>query len=94
MKSKPFVAISAALILVLLVSVSVLAMSSASFKLDWFVQPPGNGGGQSSSSSYAANFTIGQTVVGPATSTNYKAGLGYWAGAGGEYTVFLPAVKK
>ena len=94
MKSKPFVAISAALILVLLVSVSVLAMSSASYQLDWFVQPPGSGGGKSSSTSYTANFTIGQTITGPSTSTNYKAGLGYWAGAGGEYTVFLPAVKK
>ena len=94
MKSKPFVAISAALILVLLVSVSVLAMSSASFNLDWFVQPPGGGGGRSSSTSYAANFTIGQTVAGSSTSTNYKAGLGYWSGVGGQYSIFVPAVKK
>lgn len=94
MKSKTFLAIIAALVLVLLVSVSALAMTSPSFWLDWFTPLSGSGGGPSSSTSYTANITIGQSAVGPAASTNYKLGLGYWSGAGNPYAVFLPAVTK
>ncbi len=94
MKSKPFVVISIVLVLVLLVSASALAMSSPNYQLDWYVQMSGGGGGKSSSPSYVANFTIGQTAAGPASSTNFAAGLGYWYGVGEHHALFLPAVSN
>jgi hypothetical protein len=94
MKSKHFVAISAALVLLLLISASALAMSSPTYRLDWFVQLSGGGGGRSSSTSYVADFTIGQAAAGPSSSTGYKAGLGYWYGTGSRYAIFLPVVSN
>ena len=94
MKTKRLVAILVVLVLVLLVAGSALAMSSTNYKLDWYVTLSGGGGGPSSSTSYAANFTIGQVAAGASSSTNYKAGLGYWYGAGGQYSIFLPVVLK
>jgi hypothetical protein len=94
MKSKHFVAICTALVLVLLVSISALAMSSPSYRLDWFVQlSGGGGGGRSSSTSYDANFTVGQVAAGPSHSAGYKAGLGYWYGIY-PYAVFMPSAMK
>ena len=94
MKSKHIVAISVALILVLLISVSALAMSSPSYRLDWFVGLSGGGGGRSSSTSYIANYTIGQTAAGPSTSPGYNIGFGYWYGIGEKYAIFLPVMKN
>jgi hypothetical protein len=36
------------------------------------------GGGASSSTSYKVSTTIGQTAVGPVSSTNYKVNQGFW----------------
>jgi hypothetical protein len=94
MKTKPLVAILIVLALVLLVAGSALAMSSTNYRLDWYVTLSGGGGGPSSSTSYAANFTVGQVAAGASSSTNYEAGLGYWYGAGGQYAVFLPLVLR
>jgi hypothetical protein len=68
-------------------------MSSANYRLDWFV-PLTGGGGPSSSTQYAVNVTVGQTVVGASSSANYKVGLGYWYGAGIPYQVYLPVVLR
>lgn len=94
MKTKPILVTLIVLVLVLLVAGSALAMSSTNYRLDWFVPLSGSGGGPSSSTSYAANFTIGQLAAGAASSTNYQAGLGYWSGAGGQYRIFLPIILK
>ena len=51
MKSKPIIAITLALVVLLVLSVSVLAMSSASYQLDWLVPLSGSGGGKSASAS-------------------------------------------
>jgi hypothetical protein len=94
MKSKHIVAISTALVVVLLISASALAMSSPTYRLDWFVLLSGGGGGRSSSTSYVADYTIGQTAAGPSSSTGYKMGLGYWYGTGNQYAIFLPVVTN
>ena len=84
----------AVLVLVILVAGSALAMSSANYRLDWYVQLSGGGGGPASSASYAVNFTTGQIAAGPSASANYGAGLGYWYGAATQYSIFLPLVLK
>ena len=67
------------LLTLLVASGTVLAGAVAPMRLDWYVLT-GNGGGQATSSHYKLDFTVGQTVVGAASSTHYGLGLGYWAG--------------
>ena len=81
------------LLLLLLLAHGVQAMSSTNYALDWFTPLSSNGGGPSSSASYAANFTIGQTVIGASSSTHYHTGLGYWYGLQ-PFRVRLPLVYK
>ena len=46
--------------------------------INWWVI--GGGGDTVNSASYAVNSTLGQPAVGPATSTSYRLGAGYWYG--------------
>jgi len=94
MKSKILAVIATALVLLLLFSAVALAMSSANYTLNWFTPLSGGGGGSSNSTSYTANITIGQSATGSSSSANYKASLGYWAGIGHPYLVFLPIQQK
>ncbi len=73
---------------------SVLAMSSANYRLDWFTPLTGGGGGPAGSASYAVNLTVGQTAVGSASSSSYQACLGYWCRAEEPWRVYLPLVLK
>ena len=83
------------LVLLLLRVGSSLAMSSPSYRLDWFTPTTGGGGGAVSSINYAANFTIGQTVIGPSASEHYGSGLGYWYGLLSYIlSIYLPLVMK
>ena len=68
------------LIILLLWVGSALAMSSTNYRLNWFTPLTGGGGGSVSSTHYATNFTVGQTVVGASASEHYGSGLGYWYG--------------
>jgi hypothetical protein len=81
-------------IALLLLGGSALAMSSTNYALDWFVPLTGSGGGPVSSAHYAADFTVGQVVIGAASSANYTAGLGYWYGIGSRYQIFLPIILR
>jgi hypothetical protein len=94
MKSKRFMVLCAVLALALLASVAALAMSSLSYQLNWFVPLSGGGGGRSSSPSYTADFTVGQTVARSSASASYQAGLGYWYGIENRFILFLPALQK
>jgi len=78
----------------LLLAGRALAMSSANYRLDWFVPLTGGGGGPAGSDHYAVNFTVGQSVVGASTSTNYRGCLGFWCGAAAQYRVYLPLVLR
>jgi hypothetical protein len=70
-----------------------LAMSSTHFRLDWFA-PLTSSGDPASSTHYTGNFSVGQAVIGYASSTGYTAGLGYWYGAAGGYQIYLPVVLR
>jgi hypothetical protein len=85
--------VEALLCLALLASVA-LAMSSTNYRLDWFTPLTGSGGGAASSTTYAMNFTVGQSVVGASASANYGGCLGYWCAGEVEHQVFLPLVLR
>lgn len=93
MNTKRFVSIALIMLIAFVLAQSVLAMSSANYRLDWFVPLTGSGG-PASSTNYAVNVTMGQTVVGASSSTNYKAGLGYWYGVGIQHQIYLPIVLR
>jgi hypothetical protein len=77
----------------LILAGSVLAMESTNYQLAWFTPLTGSGG-QASSTNYAINFTVGQSAIGTASSTNYAGCLGYWCGSQIEYTTYLPLVLR
>lgn len=80
------------LLLAVLLAGSVQAMSSATYRLDWFTPLTTGGGGISTSPGYTVNITVGQSVTGAASSATYKIALGYWAGAAGPNYIYLPLI--
>ncbi len=85
------------LITLLVLVSSVLTMESTNYKLTWFTPLTGSGGEGVSSTNYAANFTVGQSVIGASSSMNYESCLGYWCGGDGveyDYEVYLPLILK
>ena len=82
------------LVALLVLAGGVLAMDSANYRLAWFTLLTSGGGGQASSTHYAVNFTVGQTVNGTASSTNYEGCLGYWCGNQDEHTIYLPLILR
>ncbi len=78
-----------------LITGSVLAMESTNYRLDWFTPLTGSGG-PASSTNYAANFTVGQAVIGAPGSANYSAGLGYWYGItqATQHYIYLPTILR
>jgi len=93
MKARSAVGIGLLLVLLLLAS-SVQAMSSANYKLEWFTPLTTGGGGPASSTHYAVNLTIGQTVVGRSASADYHASLGYWEGLFTGGWIYLPLTMR
>jgi hypothetical protein len=77
-----------------LLAASALAMSSANYRLDWFTPLTSGGGGAVGSAGYVANLTVGQTAIGSASSSSYRACLGYWCGAEESWRVYLPLITK
>ncbi len=77
-----------------LLASTVLAMSSANYRLDWFPPLTGGGGGPAASGSYAADLTVGQSAIGPSSSEYHQACLGYWCGMGGPWRLHLPLVLR
>ncbi len=78
----------------LLLTAAVQAMSSASYRLDWFVAGYGTGG-HASSASYTVDFTVGQAVLGEQSNASHQVGLGFWHGVGEVIAkLFLPALIR
>mgnify|MGYP000004232784 CR=1 FL=1 len=73
---------------------AVSAMESDGYRLDWFTPLTGGGGGVASSTHYAVNLTVGQSVVGVSSSTNHEVCLGYWCGGAMQYRIYLPLVLR
>ena len=78
----------------LLLAGNALAMRSTNYWLDWYTPLTGGGGGPAASTNFAVNLTIGQAVIGSASSPSYQACLGYWCGAEGPRRVYLPLVLR
>jgi len=87
------IAILLTLAALLLLAGRALAMSSEHYRLDWFTPLTGSGGA-ASSTNYALNFTVGQSVIGSFSGTNYSGCLGFWCGAAAQYRVYLPLVLR
>ncbi len=85
------------LIALLLIASGALAMSSDNYRLDWFT-PLNGSGGVASSTSYAINFTVGQSAIGASASTSYGSCLGYWcgtaAGHAAGHSIYLPLMLR
>ena len=54
----------------------------------------GSGGGQASSAHYALNYTLGQSVVGAASSESYSGSLGYWYQEVRNWLIMLPQLFR
>lgn len=61
-------------------------------QIDWWVISAG--GGHAEAGIYTLDATIGQPVVGTAAHGGFELCAGFWCGAAGEYTVYLPAIMK
>ncbi len=83
MRKRLFIAVVVVVLGGLLLAQIALAMSSPSYRLDWFTPLTTGGGGPADSTHYAVNLTIGQSAYNASIGTNYKVGLGYWSGIGG-----------
>jgi hypothetical protein len=83
-----------AVVVVLWLAAQASAMTSTNYRLDWYTPVTTAGGGPADSANYAANFSVGQTAIGSATSSDYTATLGYWPGTLGQYKVYLPLVLR
>ena len=92
MKRPVFILVLVLLLLTLTNATS--AMESAGYRLDWFTPLTGGGGGAASSTSYAINVTVGQSVAGVGSSTNHAVCLGYWCGGTAQYRIYLPLVLR
>jgi hypothetical protein len=57
-------------------------LEPAAYEIPW--QSINAGGDDLSSDNYQMMSSVGQSVIGYATSDNYEAGIGYWYGVGGD----------
>jgi hypothetical protein len=97
MKKTHMVALGLATLLILLVAGVAGAGQSASYAVNW--QVLSGGGAPASAGDVSLNATLGQTAIGPSTSTSYKLGAGYWFGnmggqAPGGNQIHLPIIFK
>lgn len=93
MRKRMVIGVAGVLFCGLLLSGVALAMESTNYRLDWFTPLTGGGGGAANSANYAVNLTVGQSVIGTFSGTNYSACLGYWCGEF-ECRVYLPLVLR
>jgi hypothetical protein len=82
-----------ALIMLLALTGSAQAMSSPSYRLDWFTPLVGGGGGSAGSANYSINFTVGQTATSSAASASYQSCLGYWCGES-IHPIYMPMIIR
>lgn len=87
------VLLTLALLLLLAAGAAVLAQTSAGFNLEWHVI--GSGGGESASTDYHVNGTIGQSTASQPDmgSAGFQLSSGYWF-VGASNKVFLPVLVK
>jgi hypothetical protein len=85
-----------ALVLVLIIFVSGMALAAGSYDLSWWTVD--GGGGSSMGNGYTLNGTLGQPDAGTISSGGgYTVGGGFWHGgvvASPEMQIFLPLLVK
>jgi hypothetical protein len=82
------------LLLLLLLTQSVIAMSSSDYKIEWNNLLSGSGG-SASIGDYKLDITVGQTVRGTSLNPSYQVQLGFWPGIiSPGAKIFLPALKN
>jgi hypothetical protein len=79
-------------LLILALATGVLYATASSSNLDWWFL--GGSGGRFSSGGHVLEGTLGQPVVGPATSGSNSLCAGFWCGAQGTYSLYLPLIVK
>ena len=79
--------------LLVVVSSAAWAMSSAHYRLDWFVPLTGTGV-HATSMHYGLQMTVGQPVGGLTGTVNNGLGLGFWHGLGSGYQLFAPLLRR
>jgi hypothetical protein len=80
------------LLICLVIAGSALAGSSENYRLDWFTPMTSSGGGTASSANYTVSFTVGQSVIGTASSGDYEVCTGFWCGLARAIKVYLPLI--
>ena len=94
MKKKHWLILNIVMLIALMLTSNVLAMSSPGYELEWFTPMTSGGGGEAASSSYAVNFTIGQSAIGESASSSYGTGLGYWYNLLKGLAIYLPIILR
>jgi hypothetical protein len=69
------------------------AMQSADYKLEWFTPLTGSGAYMTCADN-RLHLTVGQAVIGAASSATVNDCLGFWCGAGGDYYIMLPLITR
>ena len=89
------ISILMALVIVLALAGTALAMSSSHYALNWYTPMTGSGG-SAASAHYAVNFTVGQSAIGTYSGQHNSACLGYWCGVAEEQQqhFYLPLVSN
>ena len=78
------------LLLFLASGMAYAAVQASSYSVNWWVFS--GGGAPSSAGSFTMNSSLGQSVIGSSSSTNFSIDHGYWLK--GAYKTFLPLIKK
>ncbi len=91
MKKTHIAALGLAALLICLVAGTVWAGQSAHYAINW--QVLSGGGAPASAGTISLNGSLGQTAIGPSTSTSFKLGAGYWLEQVGS-TLYLPIIVK
>ena len=86
MKTKIMIALAAFLLL------TGVALANVGPTVDWWVI--GGGGGHAEAGAYALDGTIGQAMVGVASSGSSELCAGFWCGAAAVYKTYLPLVVR
>ncbi len=89
-KTKILILCLAAVLVVLIAGIAFAAVTTSSFAVDWWVFS--GGGAPSSAGDFEMNGSLGQSIIGSSSSTNYSIDHGYWLK--GAYKTFMPLVLK
>ena len=90
---KRWIPILLSLLLLITITSVALASSGGSYVLDWYTID--GGGGTSSGGDYALTGTIGQPDAGSMNGVDYSLGGGFWARVSQFlYDLFLPLIMR